>query len=192
MSDSTHTMHQHQVRFRAIFKQHYSKIVYYAMSFLHDQEKAKGIAQEVFASVWENMDKLDDEVLPYLFVLAKRKSLNALRKEKYRTEHKNYVIGNSIDREIDYVSLQDSCIEYLLESEVSKRFQQTLETMPEKTKEAFCLNRFKNLTYNEIADIQGVTSKNIEYRIMSALRILRKNMQEFLPACLGLILPCVF
>lgn len=192
MSDSNNNMYQQQVRFKAIFKQHYSKIVYYAMSFLHDQEKAKGIAQEVFASVWENIDKLDDQVLPYLFVLAKRKSLNAIRKEKYKTEHKNYILGNSIDREIDYLSLQDSCIESLLESEVSRRFKETLDTMPPKTKEAFCLNRFKNLTYSEIAGIQGVTSKNIEYRIMSALRILRKNLQEFLPVCLGIILHRVF
>lgn len=192
MTDPNQLFQQNQVRFRAIFKQHYSKIVYYSMSFLHDQEKAKGITQEVFASVWENINKLDGEVLPYLFILAKRKCLNAIRKEKYREEHKNYVLGNSIEREIDYLALQDSCIENLLESEVHKRFNEALHQMPEKTREAFCLHRFKKLTYGEIANFQGVTVKNIEYRIMSALRILRKNLHEFLPACLGILYCCVY
>ena len=48
--------------------------------------------------------------------------------------------------------------------------------MPPKTKEAFMLNRFRNKTYSEIAQIQNVSEKNIEYRISSALKILRKAM----------------
>ncbi len=175
-------------RFRLLFKHHYPKIVYYAMSFLHNEEKARDVAQEVFASVWENIDKLGNEVLPYLFVLTKRKSLNILRKERYKDQHRNYLSKNQQEKEIDYIALKDSCIENLLESEISKCFYETLDKMPDKTKEAFCLNRFKNLTYNEIADVQGVTIKNIEYRIMCALRILRKNLQEFLPVILGCIM----
>ncbi|MEF9986234.1 MAG: RNA polymerase sigma-70 factor [Bacteroidales bacterium] len=192
MKDSQIAFQQNQVRFRAIFKQHYAKIVYYAMSFLHNEEKAKGIAQEVFASVWENIDKLEEEIQPYLFVLAKRRCLNTIRREKYKAEHKEFIAGNTIDREISYLALRDSCIENLLESEVNKIFKETLDLMPQKTKEAFCLNRFKNLTYKEIANIQGVSAKNIEYRIMSALRILRINLQEFLPVYLGILFYYVY
>lgn len=177
----------YQQKFKKIFQEHYSKIVFYAMSFLHDEERSKGVAQEVFASVWENIEKLDDEVLPYLFVLTKRRCLNDIRKIKYKEEHKNHVTSSAVDREIGYIALKDSCIETLLESEMQKRFEQTLEQMPDKTKEAFCLNRFEEKTYTEIADIQGVSVKNIEYRIMCALRILRKNLQEFLPLLLGLL-----
>lgn len=169
-----------QARFRSIFRQHYTKIVYYAMSFLHDPEKAKGVAQEVFASVWENMDKLNEEVLPYLFVLTKRRCLNKIRKAKYKAEYENYLSGNSADAEIDYNSLRDSCIETLLESEVNRKLKEALDKMPEKTREAFCLNRFKKMTYEEIASKHGCSPKNIEYRIMSALRILRNNLKEFL------------
>lgn len=155
------------------------------MSFLHDEERAKGVAQEVFATVWENIEKLEEEVLPFLFVLTKRRCLNDLRKTKYKEEHKNHLTPSPVDREIGYIALKDSCIESLLESEMQKRFQQTLDQMPVKTREAFCLNRFQEKTYGEIADMQGVSVKNIEYRIMSALRILRKNLQEFLPVVLG-------
>ena len=51
--------------------------------------------------------------------------------------------------------------------------------MPPKTKDAFILSRFKHKTYSEIAQIQNVSEKNIEYRISEALKILRKAMGLF-------------
>ena len=55
----------------------------------------------------------------------------------------------------------------------------SLENMPEKTREAFVLNRFNNMSYKQIAELHGVSEKNIEYRIKRALRQLRLDLSEF-------------
>ena len=57
--------------------------------------------------------------------------------------------------------------------------------MPQKIKNSFCLNRFGNLKYEEIAKLDGVTVKTVEYRISVALRILRKKFKDYLPLFLG-------
>jgi DNA-directed RNA polymerase specialized sigma subunit, sigma24 homolog len=107
------------------------------------------------------------------------------KKEKQRQIHKEYLTSLTLKETINYHSLLNSGIETILRDEAYDIFYKTINTLPDKTKEAFCLNRFHNKTYNEIADIQKVSVKNIEYRIMSALKILRKNLSDFLPICLG-------
>jgi RNA polymerase sigma-70 factor (ECF subfamily) len=56
-----------------------------------------------------------------------------------------------------------------------------------KTQEAFILNRFKHRSYEEISKIQAVSVKNIEYRMMQAIRLLRRDLLEFFPLFLGFL-----
>ena len=55
-------------------------------------------------------------------------------------------------------------------------------------REAFELNRFQNLTYNEIAERLGVSPKTIDYRIQQALKQLRIDLKEYLPLLLPFLL----
>ena len=43
------------------------------------------------------------------------------------------------------------------------------------------MSRYGCKRNDEIAGIMGVTVKMVEYRIMSALRILRKNLKDYFP-----------
>ena len=49
------------------------------------------------------------------------------------------------------------------------------------------MNRFENLTYQEIADKAGVSSKTIAYRISQALKILRTELKDYIPLLLFLL-----
>lgn len=176
------------IKFSAIFKQHYPKIVFYARKYVRDEETAKEIVQDVFTSLWENMNRIEGDALPYLFVLTKRRCLNLIRHQKYRTEHKDFVTKAYYSTEINYSSLKESTIENLLSEEANKVFLKTINSLPEKTKEAFLLNRFSDMTYRQIATKQSVTVKNIEFRMMTALRVLRENLSEFSLILIGIFL----
>ena len=47
-------------------------------------------------------------------------------------------------------------------------------------KEAFILNRYHKMTYNEIAEKEGVSPKTIDYRIQQALKVLREKLKDYL------------
>ena len=53
--------------------------------------------------------------------------------------------------------------------------------MKEPVRSAFHLSRFCNMTNEEVAKELGISVKTVEYRISSALRILKKNLRDFIP-----------
>ena len=160
--------------FNAIFKKYYNNVVYFLLHYVDSYEEAQDVASETFSQMWQNLEHYQDSIFPRLIVIARNKCLNYLRKEKHKREHLQYEL--SMKNEINYQSLNNSAIEGLLEKDTRATMLKVLDTMPEKTKEAFILSRFQNKTYAEIAQMQNVSEKNIEYRISSALKILKRVM----------------
>ena len=72
--------------------------------------------------------------------------------------------------------------------ELTEKIEEALARLPENIREAFELNRFQNLTYNEIAERLGVSPKTIDYRIQQALKQLRIDLKDYLPVLLSFLL----
>lgn len=49
------------------------------------------------------------------------------------------------------------------------------------------MNRFEEMTYNEIAEQTGVSPKTIAYRISQALKILRTELKDYIPLLVWLL-----
>lgn len=67
-----------------------------------------------------------------------------------------------------------------------QRIETAIEQLPETYRTAFIIHRFKGMSYKEIAEMYQVSPKTIDYRIQQALKILRKELKDYLP--FGLIL----
>jgi len=87
--------------------------------------------------------------------------------------HSIYIIDNSPLYEFDTDN-------YILRSELESRIEQSIDSLPEKFKEAFEMNRFEGLKYKEIATRLNVSVRTIEVRVSKALVLLRKSLIDFL------------
>jgi len=159
-----------------------SKVRFFAYNYLKDHQAARCVAQDVFVTLWENREIIDFQknVLGYIMVITKNKCLNILR---HRKSEKNYNIYKRTEDLRDYVNiytLNDKSATNLYSNEIDHIIKETLEKMPVNTKETFLLNRINKLKYNEIAERQGVSEKTVEYRIMSALKQLRRRLKDYL------------
>lgn len=56
-----------------------------------------------------------------------------------------------------------------ISDEELRRMQHAFDTMPQKYREPFCMLRFGNFKYPEIADRLGITVEQVERRIAAAL-----------------------
>ncbi|MES2110412.1 MAG: sigma-70 family RNA polymerase sigma factor [Bacteroidota bacterium] len=65
--------------------------------------------------------------------------------------------------------------------EAERHLDMALNKLPEKCRAIFHLSRFEHLKYQEIANQLEISIKTVETHMVKALRILRKEMQEFLP-----------
>ena len=62
-----------------------------------------------------------------------------------------------------------------------------LNTISHIQVKAFEMNRFEEMTYNEIAERTGVSPKTIAYRISQALKILRTKLKDYIPLLVWLL-----
>ena len=174
--------------FDEIYTSFLHKVQFYANSYLHDNEAAKNVTQEVFVYIWENRDIIDFErdPLPYILVLTRNRCLNFLRRNKVERRFQEF--SKSKDKEsLNYLTLLESS-ERLYSKDVENILNSAMSKMSESVRATFYLNRFENMKYKEIAEKQGISVKTVEFRIMSALKILRVKFKDYLKLFLGLLL----
>jgi len=63
--------------------------------------------------------------------------------------------------------------------EVSSLITQTLDGLPERTREIFRLNRQEGLKYREIALKLSISEKTVEANMGKALKALRNSMEKY-------------
>ena len=165
--------------FEKIYRQHLCKVIYFAQGYLGTRCEAEGVAQEVFITLWEKIDELDldRDILPYLLILTRNKSLNLLKSKK-----EQYFKHSTIQAEkymVNCISIE-SADSSIIEAELHSVMARSLLKMSPRVRKTFLLNRNRNMKYEEIARLEGISVKTVEYRIMSALRIFRQHYRDFI------------
>ena len=157
--------------FDILFLRYYPILCAYAKQFV-DLEDGKEIVQDVMVWFWENkeMQTFDTSLKNYLFKSVRNRCLTLINRNeiKKRIHEKIQVYMEQLHEDPDF---------YIVE-ELAGKIEAAISRLPESYKEAFKLNRFQNMTYNEIAQ-----------KIQQALKILRHELKEYLPLLAFLFSP---
>jgi RNA polymerase sigma-70 factor (ECF subfamily) len=161
--------------FSDIFSAYYKDLVFFAYSFTHELSSAEDIVQDTFIKLWEDHEKLTVTVSlkSILLKTIQNKCIDWHRHRKIVNNSSTYIIDNSPLYEYDTDN-------YVLRSELEEMIEKAVAILPEKFKEAFEMNRFEGLKYQEIATKLNVSVRTIEVRISKALELLRKSLIDFL------------
>jgi RNA polymerase sigma-70 factor, ECF subfamily len=132
--------------------------------------------QEVFFILWKKKEEIDlsKQVRSYLASAVRNKCLNWLR------DHKKF-IDSLIETEDQYIQSNYKPPDKLIENELKKRIQSSIDELPPRCREVFVLSRYENLKYMEIADRLQISVKTVETQMSKALQHLRIRLEEFLP-----------
>lgn len=171
--------------FEKAFNLYYERVVIYVYRYCRDWSAAENLAQDTYITFWENLSKVDQNrtPLPYLLLVAKNKTINYLNREIIRTKHKTQLQKQELL--VSARALECSTMTEVHFREIELIVNKSMSLMPGKTKEFFQMSRYECKKNEEIAEIMGVSVKTVEYRIMSALRILRKNLKDYFPEKVG-------
>lgn len=127
--------------------------------------------QDAFVKLWDNCKKVGySKARSYLFTVANNLMLNEIK-------HQKVVLKYSFKTPKHYTNESP---EFILEKEqFFERYKKTLESLTEEQRVAFLLSKAEGKKHSEIAEILGVTQKVVEYRIYSAFKILREELDGF-------------
>jgi RNA polymerase sigma-70 factor (ECF subfamily) len=176
--------------FNDIYARYYRKCFLFARSYVHNEEVANDFAADAMMKLWENFDVADDilNMQAYLLTIIKNLSINYLRREKLKlTAHES--ILTSTQRELEFrISTLESCNpDVLFSEEVKSIFENTIASLPEKTKNIFIMSRMEDMSVKAIARELGISIKGVDYHISKALKELRLTLRDYLPAVLFLL-----
>ncbi|WP_109699300.1 RNA polymerase sigma-70 factor [Chitinophaga deserti] len=165
--------------FRATYERYWSRLYSVCYFTIGSREAAEDAVTEVFMSLWNNRDRQVIENMDhYLVRAAKNLSLKYLIRQRK--------MDQALLRMVD--TLQDhhrhSDPERPLEvKEITAMARKTLDSLPEKTRSIFLMNREEGLTYQQIAERTGLSVKSVEYHVSRALRALSQSLLVILLEC---------
>jgi RNA polymerase sigma-70 factor (family 1) len=151
----------------------YSENVYrLAFRFLKDKEQSEEIVQETFINLWLSRDKLDmnGNLWLYLFVIAKRLSLNALRQICKSTELSEALL-------INVLQIQNTTEEDVVVRDLGRYVDTLIDKLPKQQRIVFKLSRIDGLSYKEIAQQQNISPNTVKNHMVEALKTLRAHLK---------------
>jgi RNA polymerase sigma factor (sigma-70 family) len=157
-----------------IFATIYKKVAENLHNFIYykfgNQLNPDDKVQEAFLKLWENCGKIaPDKARAFLFSVANNTTLNEIKHEKVKLKFAQS-LQQGIDNENPHFLIEEK--EYL------KKYQNALSKLTNEKRVAFLLNRVEGKKHKEIAEILNISKKAVEKRIYTALKELRKDIEE--------------
>ncbi len=160
--------------YAALFRHYYPSLCAYCQRFVA-LEDAEEIVQDALFWLWETREELavQQALGAYLFKTVYHKAMNQIAQNEVKGR------ADTIFFEEMQAVLPD--VDAYQFEELKERLREALAGLPESYREAFVLHRFRHMSYKEIAEKLGVSSKTVDYRIQQSLKILRIKLKDYLP-----------
>ena len=166
--------------FDAVYRHYYGGLCAFASQYV-SAANCEEIVQDVMMWLWESRQTIANELSlkSLLFTITKNKCLNHIShlQVKQRVHEKLY--------QKFVTQFEDP--DFYIPGELMEKLDQAIKSLPEDYRKSFEMNRFEDLTYKEIAEKLDLSEKTIAYRISQALKILRKEMKDYLPFLLWIL-----
>ncbi len=163
-----------------LVKRYESKIYNHGLRLLGNSSDAMDLMQEVFLGVYRNLHRFrgDAKFSSWIFRIAHNKAVDLNRKKRllagYPVDSDNDgdVFDSLSDEEGSEPDLQ------LLQSEQNRNIMAMLNTLPFEQRLIVELKVFQSLTFEEIAEMQGISDNTAKTRFYTALRKLKSLTEE--------------
>ena len=162
-----------QFAFEVLFYKYKNKLKGFAVKLIPPQIDPDEIVQKVFIKIWVQKDKIDPEksFSSLLFTIAKNEIIDQLRSS---VNKKMYLMGNDLITDLDIP--EETVPE--LQQNMERKMGELINSLPERRKQIFELNRFEGLTYKQIAKQLGISENTVDTQIRKALDFLRTEIRK--------------
>lgn len=137
-------------------------------NLINDRHICEDIAQEVFLAAYRKLDSFNSarsNFSTWLFTIARNKSINAMKKRR----------SESVSRPPERMNPTNPA-DTLEQDELVARLDTALNALSSRHRRAVVLAEFENLSYEQIAQIEGVRVGTVKSRINRAKKKLRSAL----------------
>lgn len=169
--------------FEMLFREYYQQLTRFCWRYVKSKAVAEEIVQDVYSDIWENREELSlvGCMRPYLYKVVRNRSLNHLKHEEVKSRYDRQWMDQ---KETPMIKYRDDHREQQIREAINK----AIEELPPRSKMTYKLHRHDGLTYEEIAEVMGVSVKTVESQMTRTLKILRERLAYLLPFLLTVLI----
>ena len=152
-----------------IIEQHERSLMRYALHFIHDHETARDIVQDTFLQLCRQKDDQVRSKLPaWLFTACRNRAIDVGRKEKRMKTSTDELPTDKLDPSPSPAAVAESkdAFETVLNQVVQ---------LPEREQELLQLKFEAGLSYQQMADVTGLSRTNVGFLLHKAVSTLRER-----------------
>lgn len=153
--------------FERLFQDNYDSLCRYAYDFLGDKEAAEDIVSDVFATVWDRQDRIDNSrnVKSYIYVTVRNRCLTYISQQPPTTDidRKAYEMGD-LDPEIREE-----------EDRLIAEINMVIDRLPSKTRQVLDECIYKGCSYKEAAENLEISVAGVKKQIVKAYAVIREH-----------------
>lgn len=170
--------------FRELIDTYQDKVFRTCIGFVHHQEDAEDLTQEVFIEIFRSIEKFrkESKISTWLYRIAVNKSLNHLKKRKQQSliqsiQHFFDARKNEFSNNVKEISAQEKDV--LAEKETAKALNKALAGLAENQRIVFTLAKYDDLSYQQISEIMNISVSSVESLMYRAKQNLQKKLIHF-------------
>ncbi len=159
--------------FDALFYRYHVKVYRFAQRLHISPADAEEVVQEAFCCIWQNRLKIDPEqkFSSYLFGIARNQAHTILRRKALFYHYLKILEKEPGNNNV-------STDHHVNGKEMKELLGRHIELMPPRRKEIFCMSRFEELTYKQIAEKLQISENTVDTQMRHALDFLRNIFFE--------------
>jgi RNA polymerase sigma-70 factor (family 1) len=155
-----------------IYNRYFYLLYTHAYKKLRDEEQAKDIIQDMFATLWfrREFDMNTSNLAGYLFTAVRNRIFDLFAHDQVKYKY--------IDSLNKYLETHNpiSADHLARENELKAYIEKAIQALPPKMKRIFEMSRKEYLSHKEIAEKLGTSENNVSKQITAALRVLRTKL----------------
>ncbi len=141
------------------------------LKLVHDLGLAEDLLQDVFLTLWENLEKLDPDRIPnWIFVVSFNKSLSCLKRLR---KDRSFSESGSREEQTDISDIDEEDFERKLQL-----VYDAVDLLPLRKKEIFKMYRFEGKSVDEISSEMKLSVHTVKDHLKIAHKTVRNHLFE--------------
>lgn len=162
--------------FESLFRAHYAALCGFAERYTRSATLAEELVQDLFADLWARRGEWTPRtsVRGYLFAAVRNRALNLRRRDALE---RDWADEEAVAESPTLHRASETADVALEAAELHARLDAALESLPERCRLVMRLRWREQLSYAEIADVMGISTKGVENQLSRGLKALRELLR---------------
>ncbi len=168
--------------FAQLVRRYQRRLTAFLSQLVGDVELAKELTQEAFIRAWSALERYDPtyRFSTWLFRIGHNLGIDHLRRRRLKTVPIIREDREGAEVEVVLIDQAKDPLGHLKNSELAGVLRQAIDGLRPEYRELVLLRHFGGLSYQEIADLEGMPLGTVKNKLFRAHSVLRKELESFL------------